>query len=295
MSSSSVYHEQKTPTQFSRSWGAFRKNALAITAFWALVFLLFIALFSPWITPFDPQFQTGFLLLPPSWDFTGRVEYFLGTDDLSRDILSRLIAGARLTFANALFVAFSAAILGIFIGILAGMTSGLTSSLLNHLLDILLSIPSLLLAIIIVAFHGPGEFSALLAVWLTLIPRFVRSAYTCVSSEMQKEYILAAKLDGASHFTLLYHCVLPNILAALITEITRAISVAILDIAALGFLGLGGQSNAPEWGAMLSNSIELIYTAPWTVTLPGLAIMFSVLLINLVGDGLSQAINAGTQ
>lgn len=295
MPSSSVYHEQKIPTQWSRSWNAFRKNTLSFLGFWLLCVLLFITLFAPWIAPFEPQFQTGYLLLPPSWENIGRVEFFLGTDDLTRDVLSRLIAGARLTFGYALIISFSAGILGILIGIVAGMTSGLTSSLLNHLLDTLLSIPSILLAIIIVTFNGPGESSVLLAVWLTLLPRFIRSVYTCVHAEMQKEYILAAKLDGATAFSLLYHSVLPNILVALTTELTRAISVAILDITALGFLGLGAQDSSPEWGTMLGNSTDLVFTAPWTVTLPGLAIMFSVLLINLVGDGISQAINAGTE
>lgn len=295
MPSNNVYYEQKIPTQLNRFWGAFRKNTLAVGGLIILCLLISITLLAPWIPPFSPQFQTEYLLLPPSWDLTGNVDYFLGTDDLTRDILSRLIAGSRLTFGNAILVALAAGIVGILMGVLAGMSSGLKSSLLNHLLDTILSIPSLLLAIIIVAFYGPGENSALLAVWLALIPRFVRSVYTAVHAEMAKEYILAAQLDGAKYFSLFYHSVLPNILITLSTEFTRAISVAILDITALGFLGLGAQPNSPEWGAMLGNAIELVFTAPWTVTLPGLAIMISVLVVNLVGDGVSQAINAGTQ
>lgn len=295
MPSNNVYHEQKIPTQLRRSWSVFRQNTLAMTGFWLLCLLIAITLAAPLITPFSPQFQTGYLLLPPSWDITGNVDYFLGTDDLTRDILSRLIAGSRLTFGNALLVAIGAGIIGVSIGALAGMTSGLKSSLLNHLLDTILSIPSLLLAIIIVAFYGSSEESVLLAIWLALIPRFVRSVYIAVHAEMQKEYILATKLDGATHFSLLYRSVLPNILLPLITEFTRAISVAILDISALGFLGLGAKASSPEWGTMLGNSTDLVFIAPWTVTLPGLAIMFSVLVVNLVGDGVSQAINAGTE
>ncbi|WP_028022722.1 putrescine export ABC transporter permease SapC [Enterovibrio calviensis] len=295
MPSNSVYLEQHIPTQLERSWKAFRENTLAVFGFWWLCVLILITLLAPWISPYDPQFQTGHLLQPPSWDNAGTVDYFLGTDDLTRDMLSRLIAGSRLTFGYAVLVALAAAVLGVLIGILAGMTSGLKSSFLNHILDTVLSIPSLLLAIIVVAFYGPGELSILLAVWLALIPRFIRAVYTAVHAEMEKEYILASRLDGANSFYLLYHSVLPNILIVLSTELTRAISVAILDIAALGFLGLGAQAPSPEWGAMLGDSIELVFTAPWTVTLPGLAIMISVLVVNLVGDGVSQALNAGTE
>lgn len=133
----------------------------------------------------------------------------------------------------------------------------------------------------------------MLAIWLALIPRFIRAVYTAVHNEVEKDYIMAARLDGANDFYLLYNSILPNILTVLTNEFTRAISIAILDIAALGFLGLGAQAPMPEWGAMLGDSIELIYLAPWTVTLPGLAITFSVLVVNLVGEGLRQAINAG--
>ncbi|MDF2185853.1 putrescine export ABC transporter permease SapC [Grimontia hollisae] len=295
MPSNSVYQEAHIPNQIERSWKAFRENTLAVFGFWCLCLLVLVTVLAPWIAPFDAQYPTGELLMPPSWDTKGSVDYFLGTDDLTRDMLSRLIEGSRLTFGYAILVALAASIIGVLIGILAGMTSGLKSSFLNHLLDTVLTIPSLLLAIIVVAFQGPGELNILLAVWLALIPRFIRAVYTAVHAEMEKEYILAARLDGANNFYLLYHSVLPNILVTLSTELTRAISVAILDIAALGFLGLGAQAPSPEWGAMLGDSIELVFTAPWTVTLPGLAIMISVLVVNLVGDGLTQAINAGTE
>ncbi|MGB7995912.1 MAG: ABC transporter permease subunit, partial [Photobacterium halotolerans] len=148
-------------------------------------------------------------------------------------------------------------------------------------------------AIIIIAYMGTGMTSILLAIWLALIPRFIRAIYSAVHDEMEKEYIIAARLDGANSFYLLYYSILPNIQPVIISELTRAISIAMIDIAALGFLGLGAQSPSPEWGAMLGDSIELIYLAPWTVTLPGLAITFSILVVNLVGEGLRQAINAG--
>jgi len=262
---------------------------------WCLLILFLITLVAPWITPHDPQAQSGELLIPPSWNPAGTVEYFLGTDDLGRDILSRLIEGSRLTFGAAFVITLVATVVGCFIGVLAGMTRGLLSSVLNHLLDTVMSIPSLLLAIIFVAFLGFGEFNILLAICLALIPRFVRSVYIAVHTEVEKDYIMAARLDGANRFYLLWNSILPNILVIIAAEVTLAWSIAILDITALGFLGLGAQAPSTEWGAILGDSVELIYLAPWTVTLPGLVIMFTVIVINLVGEGIRQALNAGIE
>ena len=181
------------------------------------------------------------------------------------------------------------------LGVIAGSTHGLRSAVMNHILDTLLSIPSLLLAIIVVAFAGPHLSHAMFAVWLALLPRMVRSVYSMVHDELEKEYVIAARLDGASTLNILWFAVMPNITAGLVTEITRALSMAILDIAALGFLDLGAQLPSPEWGAMLGDALELIYVAPWTVMLPGAAIMISVLLVNLLGDGVRRAIIAGVE
>ncbi|MCW8327336.1 peptide ABC transporter permease SapC [Photobacterium sp. SDRW27] len=293
MLSNNIYQEQKIPTQWERAWQNFRANSLAMFGLWCLFFLLLITIVAQFIAPYAPNVQVGELLMPPSWDPKGHVEFFFGTDDLGRDILSRLLLGSQLTFGYALLIALASSAIGIVIGVMAGMTHGLKSSFLNHILDTVLSIPSLLLAIIVVAYMGPGETNILLAIWLALIPRFIRAIYTAVHNEVEKDYIIAARLDGANDFYLLYNSILPNILTVITNEFTRAISIAILDIAALGFLGLGAQAPSPEWGAMLGDSIELIYLAPWTVTLPGLAITFSVLVVNLVGEGLRQAINAG--
>lgn len=293
MPSNNIYQEHKIPTQWERAWQNYQANSLAVFGLWCLGFLLLITIFAPLMVAYGPGEQVGELLMPPSWDASGHVEFFFGTDDLGRDLFTRILLGSQLTFGYALLVALASAILGIVIGVLAGMTRGLKSSILNHVLDTVLSIPSLLLAIIIIAYMGTGMTSILLAIWLALIPRFIRAIYSAVHDEMEKEYIIAARLDGANSFYLLYYSILPNIQPVIISELTRAISIAMIDIAALGFLGLGAQSPSPEWGAMLGDSIELIYLAPWTVTLPGLAITFSILVVNLVGEGLRQAINAG--
>ncbi|ARC92552.1 antimicrobial peptide ABC transporter permease SapC [Vibrio coralliilyticus] len=295
MLTDNVYQEEQIPTQFERFWRSYRANGLAMFGLWCLGLIVLVTLASPWLAPHDPQAQTGELLVPPSWNPAGTVEYFLGTDDLGRDILSRLIVGSQLTFGAAVIITLIATVVGCLIGILAGMTKGLVSSTLNHLLDTVMSIPSLLLAIIFVAFLGFGEFNILLAICLALIPRFVRSVYIAVHTEVEKDYIMAARLDGANDFYLLWNSILPNILVVIASEVTLALSIAILDITALGFLGLGAQAPSTEWGAILGDSVELIYLAPWTVTLPGLAIMFIVIVINLVGEGVRQALNAGIE
>ncbi|PMH46727.1 peptide ABC transporter permease [Vibrio sp. 10N.286.49.B3] len=295
MLTNNIYQEEHIPTQFERFWCSFRSNGMAMLGLWCFAFLILITLLASWITPHDPQAQSSVLLMPPSWNPAGTVVYFLGTDDLGRDILSRLISGTQYTFANAILITVIAGVIGCFIGVLAGMTRGLISSTLNHLLDTVMSIPSLLLAIIFVAFLGFGEFNILLAIGLALIPRFIRVVYIAVHDEVEKDYIMAARLDGANNFYLLWSSILPNVLSAIAAEATLALSSAILDITALGFLGLGAQAPSSEWGAMLGDSVELIFLAPWTVTLPGLAIMFSVITINLVGEGVRQALNAGTE
>ncbi|EPP22325.1 ABC transporter permease subunit [Vibrio fluvialis] len=295
MLTNNVYQEEHIPTQFERFWRSYKANNLAMFGLWCLILILVVTLTSYWITPHDPHMQSGELLIPPSWDPSGTVEYFLGTDDLGRDILSRLIDGSRLTFGAAIIITAIATLIGCGIGILAGMTRGLLSSTLNHLLDTVMSIPSLLLAIIFVAFLGFGEFNVLLAICLALIPRFIRSLYIAVHNEVEKDYVMAARLDGANDSYLLWHSILPNVLPVIASEVTMALSIAILDITALGFLGLGAQAPSTEWGAILGDSVELIYLAPWTVTLPGIAIMYTVVMINLVGEGVRQALNAGVE
>ncbi|OIN06566.1 ABC transporter permease subunit [Oceanisphaera psychrotolerans] len=287
-----IYPELRVRSPREQAWGLFRKNTLAMIGLWGVVLLSLLTLFGPWLAPYAPyeQFSQA-LLMPPSWSDEGNIDFFLGTDDLGRDMLSRLVLGARLTFGNGVLAVLVALLVGGCIGIIGGMSKGLKASILNHLLDTLLSIPSLLLAIIFVAILGPGLFNTLIAITLALVPQFVRAIYNAVSQEMQKEYITALRLDGAKHWRILRFGILPNLSDTIVSQTTRGLSSAILDITAVGFLGLGAQPPRPEWGAMLSDAMELVYLAPWTVTLPGLAILLTVLVINMVGEGLRQAIN----
>ncbi len=291
-----IYAEKRLPSSFRTTWRLFYRDTTAMVGFYGFIALLLLCIFGGLLAPYglDQQFL-GYQLLPPSWSRYGDVSFFLGTDDLGRDLLSRLLSGAAPTVGSAIIVTIAAALCAMVIGVLAGLTHGLRSALLNHILDTLLSIPSLLLAIIVVAFLGPRLEHAMLAVWLAILPRLVREIYIAVHDELEKDYVIAARLDGASSVTILWHTILPNILSLLVTEFTRALSMAILDIAALGFLDLGAQLPSPEWGAMLGDALELIYVAPWTVMLPGAAIMISVLIVNLLGDGIRRAIDAGVE
>ncbi|WP_140918598.1 putrescine export ABC transporter permease SapC [Limnobaculum xujianqingii] len=296
MLSDNVYREKKMPGAMSYIWQRLHKDILAMVGLYGVLMLIVLCLFGELIAPYqlDQQFL-GYQLLPPSWSRHGDVSFFLGTDDLGRDLLSRLLNGAAPTFGAALLVTLAAALCGTLLGLLAGVSHGLRSAALNHLLDTLLAIPSLLLAIIVVAFLGPRLEHAMFAIWLALLPRMVHTIYRTVHDELEKEYVIAARLDGASTAYILWNGLLPNIAPVLVTEFTRSLSMAIMDIAALGFLNLGAQMPSPEWGSMLGDSLELLYVAPWSVMLPGAAIMISVLLVNLLGDGLYRAISTGDE
>ncbi|MFO6422338.1 ABC transporter permease subunit [Motilimonas sp. KMU-193] len=294
MANHDVFREETIRSPLAHSWYIYQQNTIGMVALWALIFIGLLALIGPWIAPYPLDHQdVGALLNPPSWFEQGEVHFFFGTDDLGRDLLSQLIYGAQLTFGGALIAVFLAMLIGSAIGIIGGMSRGMQASILHHFLDTLLSIPSLLLAIIIISVLGPGYFNTLLAVFLALLPLFTRAVYRSVHDELNKEYIIALRLDGATPLRVLRYGILPNIVETFVSQTTRAMTSAILDITALGFLGLGAQRPLPEWGTMLSDTMELVFLAPWTVTLPGLAILLTILIINIVGEGLRQAIIKG--
>jgi len=251
---------------------------------------LLLSLVAPFITPHDPYLQAdNLLLLPPSWSEQGLVQYPFGTDDLGRDLLSRLLKGTTFTFGLALVTVIGALLAGLALGALAGMSQGMKSSFFNHLLDLILTIPSLLLAIIIVAVLGPGLANTAWAVSLALLPQFVHGIRNAINEQLKKDYVTAYRLDGANNWQVLTRLIIPNIWEKIIVMSSMALSTAILDIAALGFLSLGAQAPIPEWGAMISDSLDLIYLAPASVAIPGLLIFAAVLSVNLVGDGLKTA------
>ena len=293
MARDKIYQEEEFPSPIQQLWQSFRETPVVMVGFCCFVFLVTLALFSPIITPYSSiENHLDSLLVPPAWDDKGNVSFLLGTDNLGRDMLSRLIHGASLTFGSSFIVVIISLFLGVIIGSLAALTKGLKSSFLNHFLDVVLSIPSLLFAIVIVAILGPGLENTLFAITVVLVPQFVHVTRNAISEEFDKDYVLASRLDGASKYRILVYSIFPNIIDKIIRQATLAQSAAILDIAALGFLGLGAPIPLPEWGAMLANGIDLFYIAPWTVYLPGLAILFSVVATNLVGEGMRHAVRA---
>ena len=289
-----TYPDIRIPSPVTQTWLAYKENPIAMAALWGMLCLLLVVVLGPSMVTYDPQQQDpNALLLPPSWTPSGTLAHFLGTVDLGRDLLSRLVHGARLTFGSAVVATLIAMLCGGTIGVLGGMSQGLKSSVLHHMLDTLLSVPSLLLAIVLVAVLGPGLDNAVLAVTLSLTPQFIRAIYHAVNNELQKEYIVAVRLDGSPPLRILRLAILPNIVDTVVAQTTRALCTAILDISAICFLGIGAQSPSPEWGTMLADGMDLMYIGAWTVTLPGFAIIFSVLITNLVGDGLRSAIQKG--
>lgn len=291
-SQSQFYHQTRIPSTYSRWWRHFYENKLALTALVVFSLIILIAIFANVLAPYDPTLPfTDAIHKPPSWYENGETQYLLGTDYIGRDIFSRLVFGARLSLSLAAAVVLLSACLGISFGVISSLASSWLDMLIMRIMDFILALPSLLLAVVIVAVIGPGLPNAIYAVAIVLIPHFALVTRTAIKHEKDKEYVTAMQLDGASKARLFFYSILPNILPPIIVQLTLAFSTAILEIAALGFLGLGAQAPHPEWGTILSESHNYIMFAPWTVTLPGLAIFFTLLSINLVGDGLRDAMD----
>tara|TARA_B100001094_G_scaffold333165_1_gene409176 strand:+ start:2506 stop:3393 length:888 start_codon:yes stop_codon:yes gene_type:complete len=291
MANIKVYREDYIPTPRQQLWNTFCENYLALGGLWFLIFLLILIVFHPLLTSYASDMQNiNAMLTPPLWSASGQIEYILGTDDLGRDLYSRLIEGSALTFGYALLIVLFSFALGSTIGSLLAMIKGFKGNILGHLLDTMLSIPSLLMAILIVAMMGPSQKSVFIAISLAMIPQFIFAIYNKVRTEINKEYIVAAKLDGANYRQIVVFVLLPNLWDTVIVQTTYSLSAAILDIATLGFLGLGGEASSPEWGTMVAQGIDNLWTASWSWILPGLAILLTVLAVNLVGDGLRSAL-----
>jgi dipeptide transport system permease protein len=273
-------------------WAYFRENRGSVVGLAFVVLMVLLAVFADLVAPVDPaaQDRTAFLV-PPVWTEGGRWPYILGTDAVGRDVLSRLIHGARYSmFIGAIVVTLSM-IAGITLGLLAGYFRGWIETAIIRLMDVILAFPSLLLALGLVAILGPALINAMIAIAIVYLPHFVRLTRASVLSEKGREYVIASRLAGAGHARLMFHTILPNCMAPLIVQGTLSFSTAILDAAALGFLGMGAQPPTPEWGAMLAEAREFILRAWWVVTFPGLAILLTVLAINLLGDGLRDALD----
>ena len=273
-------------------WYYFSENRGAVIGLVFFVFLVILALLAPFIAPHAPNAQyRDAVLVPPFWQEGGRAAYLLGTDAVGRDMLSRLIYGTRFSLFIGVVVTCIALVGGIFIGVIAGYFRGWVDTVIMRVMDIILAFPSLLLALVLVAVLGPGLVNAMIAIALVFQPHFVRLTRAAVMAEKSRDYVVAARVAGAGPLRLMFRTILPNCMAPLIVQATLSFSNAILDAAALGFLGMGAQPPTPEWGTMLAEAREFILRAWWVVTFPGLAILITVLAINLVGDGLRDALD----
>jgi dipeptide transport system permease protein len=280
------------PHPASELWSALSANTGALIGLGILAVVVFFAVFADVIAPHDPNLpDNAAFLKPPFWLAGGSLTYPLGTDAIGRDMLSRLIHGARLSLAIGVAVVALAVVVGTLLGLAAGFFRGIFETLVLRLMDILLTLPSLLLAVVIVAILGPGLMNAMLAVAVVVLPHYVRIARAAVIAERSKDYVTAAAVAGAGTGRLMFSEVLPNCMPPLIVQATLGISTAILDAAALGFLGLGAQPPSAEWGTMLADAREFVLRAWWVVTFPGLMILLTVLAFNLLGDGLRDALD----
>jgi len=273
-------------------WQGFAANRGALIALTVLGLIGLAAVFAPWLAPHDPlqQFRQH-LLTPPLWADGGMAAYPLGTDELGRCILSRLMHGARISLTIGVMSVLMALIPGTLLGLLAAFHERTLSPPIMRTMDVLLALPGLLLAICVITILGPGLLNTMIAIAVGALPGTTRLARAAALGETAKEYVTASRVAGAGTARLMFVAVLPNCLAPLIVNATLAFSSAVLETAALGFLGLGVPAPAPEWGTMLASARDYIARAPWVVTMPGLAILVCVLAINLVGDGLRDALD----
>ncbi|MFT5219082.1 MAG: dipeptide transport system permease protein [Planctomycetota bacterium] len=272
-------------------WFYFSESKTAVVGLAFLLGITLMALGADFIAPHDPTEQFRECLeQPPTWG-AEKCNFLFGTDYAGRDMLSRIIYGTRLSLVAGGMVVILCLSIGIFIGVIAGYFRGWIDTAIMRVMDTIMSVPGLLMALVLVAILGPGLLNAMIAISITYLPHFVRLTRSSYIIESAKEYVIASKVVGAGPLRIMFITILPNCMAPLIVQATLSFSTAILDTAALGFLGMGAQPPTPEWGTLIAENRDLMLSAPWTVTFPGLAILLAVLAINLMGDGLRDALD----
>jgi ABC-type dipeptide/oligopeptide/nickel transport system permease subunit len=287
--------ERRSPTReaLRNLW----KHKSGKAGIFILTFLVLIAIFAPIIAPYDPTqlLKDQKRRSPPCIHLLGcpldQQEHIFGIDGNSRDLFSRVIYGSRLSLQVGVATMAFAIVIGTFIGAVAAYAGGAVDNILMRIMDVLMAFPSLLLAIAIVSVLGMGLINALLAIGIVSIPRFARLVRSTVLSVKELDYVQASRALGASPIRILFKRILPNAITPLIVQGTLGIATAILDAAALSFLGLGAEPPRPEWGLMLGEEKNSIFSAPHLVIFPGIAIMLTVLGFNLLGDGLRDALD----
>lgn len=280
------------PSPRQEFWHGFAANRGALVALIVFALIALAAVFAPLLAPYEPTLQfRDALLTPPSWAEGGSMRFLLGSDELGRDLLSRLLHGGRVSLGIGLASVLMSMLPGVLLGLLAAFFQRALSPAIMRVMDVMLALPGLLLAICVITVLGPGLVNTVIAIAIGALPGYTRLTRAAALAEINKEYVTASRMAGAGTARLMFSAVLPNCMAPLIVNATLAFSAAILETAGLGFLGLGVQAPTPEWGTMLSAARDYIQRAPWVVTLPGLTILVSVLAVNLMGDGLRDALD----
>jgi len=280
------------PHPLREFWEYFSENKGAVVGLAVITAIALLALGADLVAPHPPNEQyRDALLQPPFWQDGGSLLYPIGTDAVGRDMLSRIIHGARYSLIIGAIVVTLSLAAGVALGLVAAFFRGPVEILIMRLMDVILALPSLLLAIVIVAILGPSLVNAMFAIAVVYLPHFVRLTRASAISELSRDYVTASRVAGAGLLRLMLITVLPNCMAPLVVQATLGFSSAILDAAALGFLGLGAQPPTPEWGTLLAEAREFVLRAWWVVTFPGLAILITVLAFNLMGDGLRDALD----
>ena len=268
------------------------KNRTGVAGLIIIALFALTALLAPVISPHNPDENSLYdQLKPPVWNAGGATKNLLGTDDLGRDMLSRLIYGARVSLTLGIVSVGIALLCGSMLGALAGYYKGWPDNLIMRAMDIILAFPYILLAIVIVAYLGPGLRNAMVAIGIINVPRFARIIRASVLEEYEKDYVTAARAVGAGNRRIIFNAILPNCLAPIIVQASLGFGEAILSGAGLSFLGLGAQPPLSEWGAMIAQGRSMILRAWWVMTFPGIAILLAVLGFNLLGDGLRDALD----
>lgn len=277
---------EKPESQIKVMWDTLKKNKAAVAGLVIIIFLFLIAVFGRFLMPFDPE------LSDMSASFVKpNAEHFFGTDQLGRDIFSRVISGTKISLVVGISAVAFSLIIGTILGSFSGYFGGRIDSIIMRCMDIMLSIPSILLAITLMAALGTGLDKAIIAIGIVSIPEYARIVRSSILSVKENDYVAAAKVIGNKDSRIIFRHILPNVVSSIVVRATLGISGAILDTAALGFLGLGVQPPMAEWGDMLGRARGYIFSAPYTLIFPGLAITLAVLAFNLFGDGLRDALD----
>ncbi|UNU73173.1 ABC transporter permease subunit [Moraxella nasovis] len=289
--STTITTAPKPPSEWQQFVATFFKNKGAVIGLIVLILMVLGAVFAPVIAPYDPNIlHTGKEQLPPML-FGGTSEFIFGTDDAGRDTLSRLLYGARYSLMIGLTATIIAMIIGVTLGLIAAFWPKVLGKVIMLINDIVMSYPGLLLAIIIAAILGPSMINTIITIALVCMPPFIRITRATALVELQRDYVSAARVMGASLPRLMLITVLPNCMGPLIVQATMIFSSAILEAGAIGFLGFGVQPPLAEWGAMLGNARQYIQSNVWMAIFPGLAIFTAALSVNLTGDGLRDALD----